>query len=199
MKHPSPYLESLTRELAKLPGIGPKSAARLAFHVLSMRQVDVERLTEALIDVKTKIVRCSRCCGISEDAVCPICADDHRDRESLCVVREAKDVLTIEATGEFNGRYHVLNGLISPLDGVGPDQLNIASLLDRCAHEGVREVILALNPTVEGDATALYLARLLGTLDVLVTRIAHGLPVGADLEFSDNATIARSLECRIKL
>ncbi|HOO71898.1 MAG TPA: recombination mediator RecR [Spirochaetota bacterium] len=199
MKNPSLYLERLIRELAKLPGIGPKSASRLAFHVLSMQQDDVDRLTNALVDVKTHITRCSVCGGISEGDVCPICRDDMREKDVLCVVKEAKDVLTIEATGEFHGKYHVLHGLISPLDGIGPDDLNIKPLLQRCRDGSVREIILALNPTVEGDATALYLAGLLGPSGILVTRIAYGLPVGSDLEFSDSATIARSIECRIKL
>lgn len=199
MKSPSAYLDALTKEFAKLPGVGPKSALRLAYYVLSMTIDDVNSLTGALIDVKKHIVTCSICGGIADHEVCPICADETRKNGSLCIVKDAKDVITIESTGEFRGRYHVLHGLISPLDGIGPADLNMPGLINRCEDEDVKEVIIALNPTVEGDATALYLARLLEPLDVIVTRIAHGLPVGADLEFADRATIARSLEYRIKL
>jgi recombination protein RecR len=199
MKNPSRYLDALTKELSRLPGIGPKSASRLAFHVLSMEDADVEKLTRALFDVKSHIFRCGICGGISEGEICPICGDDMRESDIICIVRDPKDVLTIEATGGFHGKYHVLHGLISPLDGIGPDDLNIGSLVGRCRDGGIMEIILALNPTVEGDATSLYIARLLSPSGILVTRIAHGLPVGSDLEFSDSATIARSIECRIRL
>lgn len=199
MKSPSVYLDALTKEFAKLPGIGPKSALRLAYHALSMSPEDVTRLTGALVDVKNHIVTCSVCGGIADHNLCPMCADDTRKTGMLCIVKDAKDVITIESTGEFRGRYHVLHGLLSPLDGIGPAELNIAGLVSRCKEDAIKEVIIALNPTVEGDATALYLARLLDPLGIVVTRIAHGLPVGADLEFTDRATIARSLEYRVKL
>lgn len=199
MKNTSSYLERLIREFSKLPGVGPKSASRLAYHVLARPLEDVEAFAGALIDAKKHIRTCVVCGGIADQEVCPICSDSSRDNGSLCIVKEAKDVITIEATGEFHGRYHVLHGLISPLDGIGPGELNMSALEERCRSGSIHELIIALNPTVEGDATALYIAKMVSHLGLLVTRIAHGLPVGADLEFADRATIARSLECRVKL
>jgi recombination protein RecR len=195
----SAYLETLIKKFSKLPGIGPKSASRLAFHILGMRREDVEGLARAMVELKRNIVTCAVCGGISDGEVCSICQDPARDRGLLCVVEDAKDVLTIEGTGEYRGIYHVINGLISPLDGIGPDDLNIATLLEKCRGDSIREVILALNPSVEGDATSLYIARLINPFSVTVTRIAHGLPVGADLEFADTATIIKSLEGRVKI
>jgi recombination protein RecR len=159
----------------------------------------VESLAQAMIDLKKNTFTCGICGGISDGETCSICMDETRDRELLCIVEDAKDVLTIEGTGEFKGLYHVTAGLISPLDGIGPDDLNLRSLVDRCRRNTIREIILALNPSVEGDATSLYIARLITPLAITVTRIAHGLPVGADIEFADNATIIKSLEGRVKI
>ena len=199
MENPSQYLDILIRELAKLPGIGTKSASRLAFHILKEPSSEVERLIEAMVSLKENIQTCTVCGGIADNEVCSICADTERDEYSLCVVENAKDMLTIEATGEFQGRYHVLMGILSPLDGVGPEDLNIAPLIERCGRESVSEIILALNPTVEGDATCLYLAKILKPSGITVTRIAHGLPVGSDLEFVDTATIVKSFEGRSRM
>jgi recombination protein RecR len=196
MASPSILLDTLVKKLSRLPGIGPKSASRLAFHLLNMNRHDVESLTLSMLDVKIKIKRCLTCGGISDGDMCSVCSDPARDRKTICVVAEPRDMLTLEATGSFNGLYHVLNGLISPLDGIGPDSLNIASLADRCGINETVEVILALNPTVEGDATSLYISSLLTRLGVRVTRIARGLPVGADIEFADRATIIKSIEGR---
>jgi recombination protein RecR len=195
----SAYLEALIKKFSKLPGIGPKSASRIAFHILGMHRDDVDALARAMIDLKQNTFTCSYCGGISDGEVCSICRDPERDRGLICVVEDAKDVLTIDGTGEFQGLYHVLHGLISPLDGVGPDELNVRTLLEKCRGGAVREVILALNPSVEGDATSLYIARLINPFSATVTRIAHGLPVGADLEFADTATIIKSLEGRVKI
>jgi len=195
----SAYLEALIKKFSKLPGIGPKSASRIAFHILGMHREDVESLARAMVDLKRNTFTCSQCGGISDGETCAICLDPARDRGLICVVEDAKDVLTIDGTGEFGGLYHVLHGLISPLDGIGPDELNIQSLVEKCRGGVAREVILALNPSVEGDATSLYMARLINPFGVTVTRIAHGLPVGADLEFADTATIIKSLEGRVKI
>lgn len=195
----SAYLDALIKKISKLPGIGPKSASRIAFHILGMHRDDVEGLARAMIDLKENTFTCAVCGGISDGEVCSICQDPSRDRGLICVVEDAKDVLTIEGTGEFRGMFHVINGLISPLDGIGPDELNIGSLVTKCGEGTVREVILALNPSVEGDATSLYIARIIGRSGIIVTRIAHGLPVGADLEFADTATIIKSLEGRVKI
>ena len=195
----STYLEALIRKFSKLPGIGPKSASRIAFHILGMTRDDVESLARAMIELKRNTFTCRFCGGISDEEVCTICQDQTRDRGLVCVVEDAKDALTIEGTGGHRGLYHVTGGLISPLDGVGPDDLNIGTLVEKCRGDSVREVILAFNPSVEGEATALYLARLISPFSVAVTRIAHGLPVGADLEFADTATIIKSLEGRVKI
>ncbi|MBP7737866.1 MAG: recombination protein RecR [Spirochaetes bacterium] len=195
----SAYLEALIKKLSKLPGIGPKSASRIAFHMLGMHRDDVEGLARAMVELKRNTFTCSLCGGISDGEICAICLDPGRDTGLLCVVEDAKDVLTIDGTGEYRGLFHVLHGLISPLDGIGPDELNIRALVEKCRGGTLREVILALNPSVEGDATSLYIARLINPLGVSVTRIAHGLPVGADLEFADTATIIKSLEGRVKM
>jgi recombination protein RecR len=199
MKNPSKYLEMLTREFSRLPGIGPKSASRLAFHILKMPLEDVESLSRAILVLKKNISTCTICGGISDGDVCSICLDSERDRNLLCVVEEQSDVLSIEKSGEFRGLYHVLGGVISPLDGIGPEELNIKSLIGRAREGEVREVIIATNPTVEGDATSLYLSQELRPLGITVMRIAHGLPIGADIEFADSATIAQSLRDRIKI
>lgn len=192
-------LARLIQEVKRLPGIGQKSAQRIAFHVLRTRREDVERLAQALFDVKDRLGLCSVCNNITDTELCPFCRDESRDRSVVCVVEEPPNVLPIETTRTFSGLYHVLHGSISPLRGVGPEQLRIKSLLERVAKDEIREIILATNPTVEGEATAVYLSRLLKPLGVRVTRIAMGLPVGSDLEFADEVTMSKSLENRREL
>ena len=198
----SDFAEPLTRliqEFKRLPGIGQKSAQRLAFHVLRGSQEDAERLIAAVLDVKTKLGLCEVCNNISDGEQCPFCRDTNRDRSVLCVVEEPHDILPIETTRQFRGLYHVLHGAISPLRGIGPDQLRIQNLLTRLESDEVREIILATNPNVEGEATAAYLSRLLKPLGVKVTRIGMGIPVGSDLEFADEVTMMKSLENRREL
>ena len=192
-------LERLTEQLARLPGIGRKSAARLAFHLLYMPEKDAKAFIDALTDARDKIHECPVCCNLTDSATCPICEDARRDRTTICVVEDPRDVLAIERTGEFSGLYHVLHGTISPMDGRGPDQLRVKELLHRLEDETVQEVIMATNPTVEGDYTALYLSRLLKPLKIKVTRLAYGIPVGGDLEYADEITLSRSLEGRNEL
>jgi len=196
---PSQYLDALIRELSRLPGIGHKSASRLAFHVLKMSNDEVARLLSSVAELKKNITTCRVCGGISDGDTCSICTNPARDRAVICAVEEQKDVLTIEKTGGFRGLYHVLGGVLSPLDGIGPDELAIGRLMERCRQGGVREVIIATNPTIEGDATALYLSRLLGEAGVTAMRIAHGIPVGADLDFADSATLIKSIQARVKI
>ena len=191
--------ESLTRlidQLQRLPGIGRKSAQRLAFHIMKAPRDEAERLAEALRDVKDKVVYCSACNNVTEIDPCPICTDESRDRRVFCVVEEPTNVLAIERSRDYNGHYHVLMGALSPLQGIGPDELKIKGLLTRVAAGGVDEVILATNPNVEGEATAIYLARLLKPLGVKVTRIAMGVPVGSDLEYADDITMHKAIEGR---
>lgn len=199
MSSQSSYLDTLINELSRLPGIGPKSASRLAFHILKAPSHEVLRLSRAIIELKENITFCRICGGISDGPVCSICSDDRRDRSLVCIVEEARDVLTIERCMEFKGLYHVLGGVISPLNGIGPEELNIKSFIERAGEGIIREIIIATNPTIEGDATTLYLARLIKPLNIKVMRIALGLPVGSNLEFADSATIARSLAGRIEL
>ncbi|PKL19435.1 MAG: recombination protein RecR [Spirochaetae bacterium HGW-Spirochaetae-5] len=199
MTTPSVYLDRVTKELSKLPGIGHKSASRIAFHLLKMGKPDVENIAASLIDLKNNIRACAECGGISDSEICSLCSDTGRERDVLCVVEGARDVLNIEASGEFKGRYHVLSGLISPLDGIGPEDLNISTLVKKCAAGGFEEIIMALSPTIEGDATTLYVASLISPFGIKVTRIAHGLPVGCDLEYVDCATIAKSIEGRVRI
>jgi recombination protein RecR len=190
-------LRRLIDELGRLPGVGPKSAQRIAFYLLKAPDEDARRLADALIEVKEKTSLCPICLNIAETgSLCPICSDDRRDTSVLCVVEDARDIVAVERTGQFHGRYHVLHGALNPLEGVGPEQLRVAELLARLAPEGVKEVILCTNPNLEGEATALYLARLLGPLGLSVTRIASGLPVGGDLEYADELTLGRALEGR---
>lgn len=196
---PSHYLDALIRELSRLPGIGQKSASRLAFHILKMRDDEVARLLSSVAELKKNIATCTVCGGISDGETCSLCANPSRDRSLICAVEEQKDVLIIEKTGGFNGLYHVLGGVLSPLDGVGPGELRIGRLIDRCHGGVVREVIIATNPTIEGDATALYISRLLAEEGIQATRIAHGIPVGADLDFADNATLVKSIQARVKI
>ena len=189
-------LQRLIDEFRRLPGIGQKSAQRLAFHVLRAPRDAAQRLAEALLDVKDNLGLCAECNNISDAELCPYCRDPHRDRSQICVVEEPHNILPIETTRTFEGLYHVLHGAISPLRGIGPEQLKIKGLLDRITKDQVKEIILATHPTVEGEATAVYLSRLLKPLGIRVTRIAMGIPVGSDLEFSDEVTISKSLENR---
>jgi recombination protein RecR len=192
----APPVQTLIDELGRLPGVGPKSAQRIAFHLLKLPVDDAERLARAITDAKAKVQFCSRCFNVAEGPLCGICSDERRDGTVLCVVEEARDVVAVEKTGEFRGRYHVLLGAISPIDGIGPEQLKVKELLVRLEPEQVTEVILCTNPNIEGEATALYLARLLKPLGVRTTRIASGLPVGGDLEYADELTLGRALEGR---
>jgi len=179
-----------------MPGVGPKSAQRIAFHLLKLSRDDALRLARAITEVKDKVAFCERCFNVAEGPLCGICADERRDAHLLCVVEEPRDIVAVEKTHEFKGRYHVLQGAISPIDGIGPDQLKVKELLTRLEPEGVTEVILCTNPNIEGEATAMYLARLLKPLGITVTRIASGLPVGGDLEYADELTLGRALEGR---
>lgn len=189
-------LARLIAEVKRLPGVGQKSAQRIAFYILRARREDAERLAAAIIDVKDNLGLCAECNNISDAELCPFCRNPHRDRTKICVVEEPLNILPIETTRTFDGLYHVLHGSISPLKGVGPEQLRIKELLERLGAGDVQEIILATNPTVEGEATAVYLARLLKPLGVKVTRIAMGIPVGSDLEFADEVTMSKSLENR---
>jgi recombination protein RecR len=189
-------VQALIDELGRLPGIGPKSAQRIAFHLLKLPADDANRLARAISEAKERVTFCERCFNVSEGPWCPMCTDDRRDPSVVCVVEDARDIVAIEKTGEFQGRYHVLLGAISPIDGIGPEQLKVRELLARLEPEGVREVILCTNPNIEGEATAMYLARLLKPLGLRVTRIASGLPVGGDLEYADELTLGRALEGR---
>lgn len=189
-------VQDLIDELGRLPGVGPKSAQRIAFHLLAADAVDVRRLVDALTEVKEKVRFCETCGNVAEGPQCRICLDPRRNPAVICVVEEPKDVVAIERTREFRGRYHVLGGAINPIDNVGPDDLRIAQLMTRLADGTVTEVILATDPNVEGEATATYLARLLGPLGLRVTRLASGLPVGGDLEYADEVTLGRAFEGR---
>ena len=189
-------LARLIQEVKRLPGIGQKSAQRIAFHVLRASREDVDRLAAALVDVKEKLGLCAVCNNISDAELCLFCRDPHRDRRKICVVEEPVNLVPIETTRSFDGLYHVLHGSISPLRGIGPEQLRIKELLSRLEAQDVEEIILATNPTVEGEATAVYLARLLKPLGIRVTRIAMGIPVGSDLEYADEVTMSKSLENR---
>jgi recombination protein RecR len=189
-------VQDLIDELGRLPGVGPKSAQRIAFHLLATEAVDVERLASTLLRVKNEVKFCSICGNVAEADVCRICSDPRRDPSVICVVEEPKDVVAIERTREFRGRYHVLGGAISPIDGVGPDDLRIRELLTRLRDGVVTELILATDPNLEGEATATYLARLLNTMGLVVTRLASGLPVGGDLEYADEVTLGRAFSGR---
>ncbi len=192
----APPIARLLEELERLPGIGPKSAQRIAYHVLRADDESISRLAETLLEVKRVIHFCPRCFDFAEGQLCETCADPERDASILCVVEEPRDVVAIERTGEFHGLYHVLGGVISPSDGIGPEQLRIRELLGRITDGSVVEVVVATNTTVEGETTALYLARMLKPLGIRVTRIASGLPVGGDLEYADEVTLGRALEAR---
>lgn len=189
-------IQVLIDELGRLPGIGPKSAQRIAFHLLKLSPQDVTRLTVAITDAKARVMFCERCWNLSETPLCGLCSDTRRDSSILCVVEEPRDVVAVEKTGEFHGRYHVLHGALSPMDNVGPEQLKIRELVLRLEPEQVSEVIVCTNPNLEGETTAMYLARLLKPFEINVTRIASGLPVGGDLEYADELTLGRALEGR---
>lgn len=192
--YPQP-MGKLIGELSKLPGIGPKTAQRLAFYILGLSYGEVNELSQALIEAKEKIRYCSVCNNLTETDPCDFCASQDRDRSIICVVESPKDVIAMEKTGEFHGLYHVLHGSISPMDGIGPEDIKIKNLIPRI-KEGIEEVIVATDPNAEGDVTAMYLAKLLKPLGVKVTRIAHGLPVGGDLEYADEVTLSKALEGR---
>jgi len=186
----------LLEELEKLPGIGPKSAQRLAYHILRAEPESARALSEAILEVKESIHFCPKCFNFAEAELCEICADPERDQSAICVVEEPRDVVALERTHEFRGTYHVLQGAISPIDGIGPEQLRVRELLARVGQGGITEVVVATNPNVEGETTALYMARMIKPLGIRVTRIASGLPVGGDLEFADEVTLGRALEAR---
>ncbi|HLI44377.1 MAG TPA: recombination mediator RecR [Acidimicrobiales bacterium] len=186
-------IQRLVDELGRLPGIGPKSAQRIAFHILEVPKEEAMRLSEAISDVKDRIRLCERCFNVAEGELCAICSDQRRDQTVVCIVEDPRDIVAVERTREFHGTYHVLGGALNPIDGIGPEQLRIRDLLERLADHTITEVILCTNPNLEGEATAMYLARLLAPLGMRVTRIASGLPVGGDLEYADELTLGRAL------
>ena len=192
-------LARLIEQFERMPSIGHKTAQRLAFHVLNMSNEQAQSFAKAILDAHEKIYRCSVCCNLSEDELCPICSRVDRDVSLVCVVEDPRDVIAIERTHEFNGTYHVLGGVISPLNGIGPEQLNIKELIARMGSGEIKEVIMATNPTVEGEATAMYISRLLKPMGVETSRLAYGVPVGADLEYADEVTLLRALEGRQKI
>ncbi|MBN1193507.1 MAG: recombination protein RecR [Coriobacteriia bacterium] len=192
----APPIARLLEELERLPGIGPKSAQRLAYHILRGEEDSAQRLASAILEVKRSIRFCERCFNFAESEECDICSDGSRDASVICVVEEPRDVVAVERTGEFRGLYHVLQGAISPIDGIGPEQLRVRELVDRLGRESVAEIILATDPDIEGETTALYVSRLIKPLGIRVTRIASGLPVGGDLEYADEVTLGRALEAR---
>lgn len=192
-------LARLIEQFERMPSIGHKTAQRLAFHVLNMSPEQAQSFAKAILDAHEKIHRCSVCCNLSENELCPICSRADRDASLICVVEDPRDVIAIERTHEFNGTYHVLGGVISPLNGIGPEQLNIKELIARMGSGEVKEVIMATNPTVEGEATAMYISRLLKPMGVETSRLAYGVPVGADLEYADEVTLLRALEGRQKI
>jgi recombination protein RecR len=189
-------IQDLIDELGRLPGIGPKSAQRIAFHIIQSERVDISRLADVLRTVKEKVKFCTECGNISEEELCRICRDPRRDPSSICVVEESKDVIAIEKTREFRGKYHVLGGAISPIDGIGPENLRIRELMVRLAATEIQEIIIATDPNLEGEATATYLSRMLKPLGIKVSRLASGLPVGGDLEYADEVTLGRAFEGR---
>jgi len=189
-------VQDLIDELGRLPGVGPKSAQRIAFHLLTADPADVTRLSEVLAEVKAKVRFCERCGNVAQAELCRICADPRRDQTAICVIEEPKDVVAIERTREFRGTYHVLGGAISPMDGIGPDDLRITELMTRLADGAVTEVIIATDPNIQGEATATFLSRLLKDMGIRITRLASGLPVGGDLEYADEITLGRAFEGR---
>ncbi|ARK28416.1 recombination mediator RecR [Halalkalibacter krulwichiae] len=198
MQYPEP-IAKLIEGFTKLPGIGPKTASRLAFFVLNMKEDDVLDFAKALVNAKRNLTYCSICHNITDTDPCRICEDKHRDKAVVCVVQEAKDVIAMEKMKEYRGDYHVLHGAISPMDGIGPEDIKIPELLKRLQDDTIQEVIIATNPTIEGEATAMYISRLVKPTGIKVTRIAHGLPVGGDLEYADEVTLSRAIEGRREL
>jgi len=192
-------LQIAIEELSKLPGVGRKTALRLAIHILKTDKESVNKLVKSIEELKTKLRLCSRCFNFAEDELCQICKSHKRDKSIICVVEEASDVIVIERTNEYNGVYHVIGGVLSPLSGIGPESLKIKELMKRFPEEDIKEILLALNPDTEGETTALYLARLIKPLGIKVTRIARGIPIGGDLEFADDATIGRALNSRTEI
>ena len=197
MMYTAESIEDLAEKFSKLPGIGRKTAHRLALYILKIPREEVVSLAKALVNVKDKVRSCSQCSNITEVDTCPVCSNTKRERDLICVVEDPSDVLAVERTNDYHGLYHVLGGALSPLDGIGPEELKIKELLQRISQNNIAEIILALNPNVEGEATILYLSKLLKPLGIRLTRIARGLPVGSDLEFADEATLSRALEGRI--
>jgi len=195
----TPALQKLIDELGKLPGVGPKSAQRIAFHLIKLPEQDALSLANAIQEAKQKVRFCERCFNMSDEAICEICSDTQRDSSLVCVVEEPRDIVALERTREYKGLYHVLQGAINPIDGVGPEQLKIRELLERLKGNTLQEVILCTNPNIEGEATAMYLAKLIEPLGIQVSRIASGLPVGGDLEYADELTLGRALEGRRKI
>ena len=189
-------LQNLADQFARLPGIGGKTAQRLAFYVLNLKKEEAEAFSKAILTAHEKIKQCSRCCNLAEDELCPICKSGRRDESVICVVEDPRDVMAFERTHEFEGTYHVLHGVISPMNGIGPEDITVKELLSRMGDGTVQEVIMATNPTVEGEATAMYISRLLKPMGIKVTRLAYGVPVGADLEYADEVTLTRALEGR---
>ena len=199
MDYYSSQITKLIEELSKLPGVGAKSAQRLAFHILSMDDREAEVLANSITRAKSSMRYCSVCGNLTESDPCEICSDEKRDRTVICVVEQARDVAAMERMKEYNGLYHVLNGAISPMDGIGPEDINLKQLIIRLQQDDIREVILATNPTIEGEATAMYAARLIKPSGIKVTRIAHGIPVGGDLEYTDEVTLSKAMEGRREL
>jgi recombination protein RecR len=193
--YPEP-ISKLIESFTRLPGIGPRTAGRLAFYVLNMKEDDVVNFAKALVNVKRNLSYCTQCCNITDIDPCRVCQDKQRDRSVLCIVQEPRDVVAMEKTREFHGLYHVLQGAISPMDGIGPDEIRVKELLRRLEDQSVQELILATNPNIEGEATAMYISRLVKPFGLQVTRIAHGLPVGGDLEYADEVTLTKALEGR---
>ncbi|MCU5747017.1 recombination mediator RecR [Staphylococcus sp. SQ8-PEA] len=198
MHYPEP-ISKLIDSFMKLPGIGPKTAQRLAFHVLDMKEDDVVQFAKALVDVKRELTYCSECGHITEEDPCYICKDKHRDRSIICVVEDDKDVIAMEKMREYDGLYHVLHGSISPMDGIGPEDINIPGLVERLKDEGVKEIILAMNPNLEGESTSMYISRLVKPLGIKVTRLAQGLSVGGDLEYADEVTLSKAISGRTEM
>ncbi len=192
-------VENLINEFKKLPGIGPKSAKRIVFFLLKLSHNDILKLSRSLVEMKEKVKFCKQCYGLSEEDICHICRDESRDRRKICIVEEVSDVIIIEKTGEYRGLYHVLGGLLSPIENIGPDEIRIPGLLERVKADNIEEIIIALNPTVEGESTAVYLKKILLPLGVRITKLASGLPVGGDLEYADEVTIGRAISDRREL
>ena len=192
-------IENLMEEFRKLPGIGPKSARRIVFYLLKQPYEDVEKFSSALMDMKKNVRFCKKCFNVSEDDICPICQNETRDRQLICLVEKISDVMVIESTGEFKGLYHVLGGLLSPIENIGPEEIKIPQLISRIKENNVKEIILALNPTVEGDSTATYISKILKPFNIKITKLASGLPVGGDIEYADQITVGRALAGRREL